>query len=232
MTTPEPSRRGVFISIEGIDGAGKSTVVESVRRWIERQGRVVKVLREPGGTALGESLRRILLDPRYSPMAPWAEACLYAASQAQQAWETIVPSLERGEWILADRFRDATVAYQGHGRGLGAERILKMQEIVLGGLFPDITVLLDCTVATAWDRLSRRPGLHDRMEREAEDFMERVRRGYLDLARRDSKRFVVIDANRDAAQVLADVTAALRRVLPCNPAEDRNFFREIRHDRS
>ena len=230
MTTPEPLGRGVFISIEGIDGSGKSTVVESVRRWIESHGRPVTVLREPGGTALGESLRRILLDPRYAPMAPWAEACLYAASQAQQVWETIVPSLERGAWIVADRFRDATVAYQGCGRGLGAERIQKMQEIVLGGLFPNLTVLLDCTVATAWDRLSRRPGRHDRMEREAKDFMERVRRGYLDLARKNSGRFVVIDANRDAATVLEDVTEAIRRRLGHNPAEGRNLSRESRHD--
>jgi len=232
MTTPEPAPRGVFISIEGIDGAGKSTVVASVRRWIERLGRPVTVLREPGGTTLGESVRRILLDPQYAPMAPWAEACLYAASQAQQVWETIVPSLQRGAWILADRFRDATVAYQGYGRGLGAERIQKMQEIVLGDLFPDLTVLLDCAVTTAWDRLAHRSGRHDRMEQEAQDFMERVRRGYLDLARKDSRRFVVIDANRDAATVLQDVTEALRRRLPHKPAEGRNFSHEISNDGS
>lgn len=217
MTKGERSERGVFLSVEGIDGAGKSTVVASVRRWMEGHGRPVRVLREPGGTALGERIRTILLDPRYSPMAPWAEACLYAASQAQHVWETIVPSLERGEWILADRFRDATVAYQGYGRGLGADRIRGMQEIVLGGLFPDITVLLDCAVSTAWDRLSRRPGRHDRMEREARDFMERVRRGYLELARQNPGRFVIIDANRDAPQVLADVTEALSRRLPWKP---------------
>lgn len=214
MTTHEKLERGVFISIEGIDGAGKSTVLESVRRWIEDRGRSVQVIREPGGTALGEKIRDVLLDPRYSPMAPWAEACLYAASQAQQAFETIVPSLQRGVWILADRFRDATVAYQGYGRGLGADRIRKFQELILGPLFPDISVLLDCEVSTAWDRLSRRPGYHDRMEREAKDFMERVRQGYLELARRNSSRFLVIDATRNASQVFEDVTTALDRVLP------------------
>lgn len=219
MTIPKPSGKGFFISIEGIDGAGKSTVLESVRRWIEKHGQPVQVVREPGGTALGEKIREILLDPGASPMAPWAEACLYAASQAQQVWETIVPSLERGVWILADRFRDATVAYQGYGRGLGADRIHQFQEVVLGALFPDITVLLDCEVTTAWDRLSRRPGFHDRMEREAKDFMERVRQGYLELARKGSGRFVVIDASRDAARVLDDVTAALERVLPKNANE-------------
>lgn len=223
MTTHESLGRGVFISIEGIDGAGKSTVLESVRRWIEHRGRPVQVLREPGGTALGEKIRGILLDPRYSPMAPWAEVCLYAASQVQQAWETILPSLQRGVWILADRFRDATVAYQGYGRGLGADRIHKFQELVLGSLFPDITILLDCEVNTAWDRLSRRTGVHDRMEREARDFMERVRQGYLELARRNPARFLVIDATRDAPKVFEDVTTALGRLLPQSPIGGRAF---------
>ncbi len=231
MRTHEPLKKGVFISIEGIDGAGKSTVLESLCRWVEHQGRIVTVVREPGGTALGEKIREVLLDPRYAPMAPWAEACLYMASQAQQAWETIVLSLERGEWVLADRFRDATVAYQGYGRGIGADRLRTFQDLILGPLFPDITVLLDCEVTVAWDRLSRRPRSHDRMEREAKDFMERVRQGYLDLARKEPGRFVVVDASQDAPKVFEDVTAALSSKLSMNRAGGRDFPPMISHER-
>ncbi|MEJ5349766.1 MAG: dTMP kinase [Desulfosoma sp.] len=214
MRTHEPFVRGVFLSVEGIDGSGKSTILDHVRRWIEGLGHKVRVIREPGGTRLGERIRNLLLEPRLSPIAPWAETCLYAASQAQHVFETIVPCLEQGVWILADRFRDATVAYQGWGRGLGAERVQDLQKVVLGSLFPDITVLLDCEVTVAWRRLSQRSVTRDRMEQEGLTFLEKVRHGYLDLARRDPKRFIVIDAAQDLPKVIEDVMTALEATRP------------------
>lgn len=213
MTISKSWAGAFFISVEGIDGAGKSTVVEHLQRWIELRGHPVQVLREPGGTVLGEKIRAILLDPSHSPIAPWAEACLYAASQAQQIWETILPSLAKGVWILADRFRDATVAYQGWGRDLGEERVRDFQMTVLGSCFPDLTVLLDCDVLTAWNRVSKRSASKDRIEQEAREFMEKVRQGYLTLARKEPRRFVVIDAAQTLGEVLQDVTAALTAFL-------------------
>lgn len=209
MTMHEPFGLGVFVSVEGLDGSGKTTVLPHVRRWIEERGHSVRLIREPGGTKLGERIRELLLDPGLAPMDPWAEVCLYVASQAQQARDVIVPCLEQGIWILADRFRDATVAYQGWGRGLGADRVKDLQDLVLGPLFPQLTLLLDCDVAVAWNRVAKRSASRDRMEQEARQFMEKVRQGYLDLARRDAKRFVVIDAAQPLAKVLYDVTAVL-----------------------
>ncbi len=214
MRTHEPSGRGVFLSVEGIDGSGKTTILDHVRRWVEGLGHKVQVIREPGGTRLGEKIRNLLLEPQLSPIAPWAETCLYAASQAQQVFETIVPYLEQGVWVLADRFRDATVAYQGWGRGLGAERVQDFQKAVLGSLFPDITVLLDCEVTVAWQRLSSRSVSQDRMEQEGLTFLEKVRHGYLDLARRDPQRFLVIDAAQALAKVIEDVLTALEAARP------------------
>ncbi|ROR03312.1 dTMP kinase [Desulfosoma caldarium] len=209
MTMHESFALGVFLSVEGLDGSGKTTILPHVRRWIEERGHSVRLIREPGGTKLGERIRELLLDPGLAPMDPWAEVCLYVASQAQQVRDIIVPCLEQGIWVLADRFRDATVAYQGWGRELGADRVKDLQDLVLGPLFPHLTVLLDCDVAVAWHRVAKRATSRDRLEQEARPFMEKVRQGYLDLARQYPQRFVVIDATQPLAKVFQDVTAVL-----------------------
>ncbi|MGQ9486060.1 MAG: dTMP kinase [Desulfosoma sp.] len=214
MMMHEAFTRGVFLSLEGLDGSGKTTLLSHVRRWIEELGYPVRVIREPGGTPLGERIRELLLDPGLAPMDPWSEVCLYVASQVQQAREVVMPCLKQGIWVLADRFRDATVAYQGWGRRLGAERVKDLQDLVLGSLFPHLTLLLDCDVAVAWNRVARRPGFRDRLEQETRHFMEKVRQGYLELARNHPQRFVVIDAAQPLPEVLQNVTAALERARP------------------
>ncbi len=189
------ARRGLFLSFEGIDGSGKSTMVEYVGRWLAEVGVKWWCIREPGGTRLGERLREILLQTQGLVVHEWAELLLYTASRAQQVHETVRSRLERGTWILADRYVDATLAYQGYGRGLDPEKIRTVHQWATGGLWPDITVLLDCPVDTARRRRMRRPGATDRLEAEDAAFHRRVRAGYLELAQREPQRYLVIDAS-------------------------------------
>lgn len=194
-----------FVSFEGIDGCGKSTLMDRLADWLT-DARVPYVrVREPGGTAIGEKIRQILLDPASSDMTGRAEVLLYSASRAQLTWQVIVPALERGEWVLADRFVDATFAYQGFGRGFDPERLETIQRWATGGLWPDKTILLDCEVALALSRLGGREGANrDRIELEEEAFHRKVRNGYLALARREPGRFVLLDASKPLEEVVED----------------------------
>ena len=197
--------RPLFLSVEGIDGSGKTTVVDFlVRRLKEHRIPCLRV-REPGTTRVGESLRSILLDSRLEGIHPWTEVLLYLASQNQQVQEVIRPALEKGTWVVADRFADATLAYQGWGRGLDLRAIEAVQREVLQGFRPHKTLLLDCPVDLALQRRSGRTGGPDRLESESADFHERVRQGYLNLARREPQRFVVVDASEPLERVLRQV---------------------------
>lgn len=193
-----------FISFEGIDGCGKSTLLAHSSAWLSQRHIEHLVTREPGGTRLGESLREILLDTSFSSMDPWAEILLYAASRAQHVREVIKPALERGLWVLSDRFVDATLAYQGYGRGLDTARLKRIHEWTSGGLWPGLTVLLDCDIKTAIKRRKNRSGGSDRLELQDEAFHERVRAGYLELSKADPDRFIVLDAGRSLDRVLED----------------------------
>lgn len=195
----------MFVTFEGIDGSGKSTQAELLRARLVADGYDVVLTREPGGTELGERIRDLLLHGGH--VSPWAEALLYAASRAQHVDEVVRPALERGAWVVCDRYVDSSVAYQGAGRGLGLDRVLDLNLAAVAGLMPERTFLLSLDVTELPARLS---GDHDRLEREPGDFHARVAEGYDELAGRFPERIVVLDASL-APEVLAEeVYGALR----------------------
>ena len=213
--------RGLFITFEGTEGTGKSTQVRLLADDLRAAGRRMMVSREPGGTAFGRSLRGMLLDPAAANIAPWAELFLYLADRAQHAREVIVPALERGEWVICDRFADATVAYQGFGRGLDAAFIRDASDRAAVGLVPDLTLLLDFDdVSVGIDRARRRQqgdgtaGVEDRFEHEDIEFHSRVRDGYRSLAAAEPGRIRLLPAGIPSEElhrlVLAEIAPPAR----------------------
>jgi dTMP kinase len=200
--------RGKFITMEGGEGGGKSTMMERVARWLEDSGHSVVRTREPGGTELAEKLREVLLDRKNSSLSGQAELLLLFAARSQHLDELIRPSLHRGDWVLCDRFTDATWAYQGGGRGLPLEDIETLETLVHGDLQPDLTVLLDLPVEQGMERAGKR-SLADRFEQESMAFFQRVRAAYLERAARSPERFVVIDASGDQDSVWVQIASAL-----------------------
>lgn len=203
---------GFFITIEGGEGAGKSTMLTFVRDWLARAGRETVVTREPGGTALGERVRDILLHAHELQIDAETEALLMFAARAEHLTRVIRPALDAGKVVLCDRFTDATYAYQGGGRGLPEERIAQLEAWVQGALRPTLTLLLDVPVETGLER-ARRRGAPDRFEREQREFFERVRAAYLTRAQSDSQRVRVIDASRTPAEVQQQITRVLAEVV-------------------
>ena len=195
----------MFVTFEGIDGSGKSTQAQLLAHRLEADGHEVVLTREPGGTELGERIRELLLHG--DDMTPWAEALLYAASRAQHVAEVVRPALERGAWVVCDRYLDSSVAYQGVGRGLGLDRVLDLNLAAVGGLLPDRTFLLELAVRELPERLA---GDHDRLEREAEHFHARVAEGYRELASRYPDRVAVLDAGLPAETLAEEVYGSLR----------------------
>ena len=185
--------RGKFITLEGVDGAGKSTHLAWIAERVRAHGRDVLVTREPGGTALGESLRALLLS---QPMHIETETLLMFAARREHLAKVIAPALDQGRWVLSDRFTDATYAYQGGGRGLAFDRIAVLEQWVHGALQPDLTLYLDLPVEAARKRLAASQADPDRFEREAGDFFERVRAAYRARAAAEPARITVIDADR------------------------------------
>ena len=191
--------KGVFITFEGIEGSGKSTQVVLYANYLKGLRKAVTLTREPGGTDIGDQIRKILLDPGNKMLAPKAELLLYAAARAQHLEELIGPALSAGDVVLCDRFSDATLAYQGHGRGLDADVIRSLDTIVTAGLRPDLTILLDLDAAAGLSRArgrNRTSGFQAeaRFENEELAFHERVREGYLTLARQEPGRFRIVSA--------------------------------------
>lgn len=197
--------RGKFITLEGMDGAGKSTHIPDILAHLQTRGVEVISTREPGGTALGEQLREVLL---HTPMAAETESLLMFAARQEHLSTLILPALERGAYVLSDRFTDASFAYQHGGRGLAAERIAQLEQWVQQGLQPDLTLLFDVPVEVSVQRLAaaRTP---DKFERESADFFRRIRRAYLDRAQQFPERFRIIDSNQPLEQVKLAVRAAL-----------------------
>lgn len=200
--------RGRFISLEGGEGAGKSTLLAGLREHIEGRGVTLVQTREPGGTAVGEAVRAIVLDPAAQGMAAETELLLMFASRAQLVHETIAPSLAAGRWVLCDRYVDASYAYQGGGRGQPVDRIAGLERWACAGLVPDLTLLLDLPVATGRARAAGR-GQADRIETEADAFFERVRASYRARAAAEPMRFRLIDAGQSPDAVLRAAIAAL-----------------------
>lgn len=204
-----PVRRGRFISFEGGEGAGKSTVIHAVRDRLSERGIGFESTREPGGTPLAEAIRALALSAEWQgTMHAETELLLVFAARAQHVRERVLPLLEAGTWVVADRFTDASYAYQGGGRGQPIERIRALEQWAACGLQPDLTFLLDVPVATGLARAHAR-GERDRMELEQESFFERVRQAYLARAAEFPQRFRIIDASRSQAQVATAVLGAL-----------------------
>jgi dTMP kinase len=213
-----PHARGLFITVEGPEGSGKST---QARRLFEAfRSRVPLTLaREPGGTEVGEAIRLLLLDERYRTMRAETEMLLFAASRAQYVAERVRPALDAGTCVISERFVDASIAYQGYGRGLPVEVVRRVNEIATGGLRPDLTLLIDIDPAAGLDRARNTAGKEgpagrgDRLEQEGTEFHARVREGFLQLAREEPSRFVVVDGSLPADEVHAALAAVVRRRL-------------------
>ena len=203
---------GLFITLEGGDGSGKSTQLGLLVKWLEESGHTVVVSREPGGTELGLELRDIVLHRR-GEMAPRAEALLYAADRAQTIATKVRPALERGDIVVQDRYLDSSVAYQGAGRVLGGDEVRDVSLWATGGLLPDLTVLLDLDESAGRSRLDGARTKYDRLEAEEQDFHGRVRDAYLELAAAEPERFLVIDASQDIGTIAAAIRGRVERLL-------------------
>lgn len=206
--------RGLFITVEGGEGVGKSTNMAFLEDFLRRNGVELVVTREPGGTRLGEDIRQLLLEVRDEEVSPQTELLLMFAARAQHIKERIEPALAAGKWVLCDRFTDATYAYQCGGRGVAVETVRTLETLVQGALRPDCTLLLDVNVSTGMARASERGEL-DRFEREAIDFFERVRAMYLHLAQESSGRYRIIDASVPLEQVQEQLLKVCRELLSC-----------------
>ncbi|HEB63290.1 MAG TPA: dTMP kinase [Gammaproteobacteria bacterium] len=199
---------GHFITIEGSEGVGKTTNINFIREYLEGKKLKVTVTREPGGSKLAEEVRALLLNHRQDDMADDAELLLMFAARAEHLHKVIRPALKRGEWVISDRFTDATYAYQGGGRGISMERIAQLENWVQGGVRPELTLLLDAPVSVGLKRVGKRGEL-DRFEKEKSDFFERVRNTYLERARILPQRFRVIDATCPLEEVQSQIKTSL-----------------------
>jgi len=204
--------KGFFISLEGGEGAGKSTQHSRIVEWLTSQGRTVVEAREPGGTPVSEQIRQVLLDTRNAGLNATAELLLMFAARSQLVQEVILPALADGNVIVCDRFADASYAYQGGGRQLGAETVAKVEQLVLKDLQPDLTLLFDMPVELGMTRVAGR-GEADRFEVESVRFFERVRKAYLQRAAANPERFRIIDASQDQEQVWNQVETILKAGL-------------------
>jgi dTMP kinase len=201
-----------FITVEGIEGAGKTTCLNLIEQRVRQRGHALLVTREPGGTALGEDLRTLLLGHRHEGMTDDTELLLMFAARAEHLQARILPALSAGSWVLCDRFTDATYAYQGYGRGIDLGRIAILEQWVQGERRPDLTLLMDLPVEIGLERAGKR-STPDRFESEAFAFFERVRNGYLSLANAQPDRFRVIDAAQSLQQVSDQVVSAIDAFL-------------------
>ena len=210
------AHHGHFITFEGLDGCGKSTHLERLAGFLRSRGLDVLTTREPGGTDVGEKIRSILLNSRTRGLAPLAELALMFASRAQQISEVVLPAINRGTWVLCDRYTDSSEAYQGAGRQLGVEAVLTLHRVLCLNLQPDLTILLDNDLAASLARARRRnlnsegEADENRFEQENRAFFERVQKQFLAIAHREPQRVALIDARRPLEVVQQDVVAAVR----------------------
>ena len=230
-TVAKHATRGKFITFEGLDGCGKTTQLEKLAGVLRRQGIEVVTTREPGGTEIGERIRAVLLDSRTAGLDAYAEMALMFASRAQQIAQVILPALQAGQWVLCDRFTDSTEAYQGGGRRLGSEAVLRLHEVLCGGLWPDLTILMDTDASASVARARRRnkanahlghsssnDSTHEgpdenRFEKESHAFFERVRNAFLEIARREPQRVALVDARPPLEVVYPEIVRLVRERL-------------------
>jgi dTMP kinase len=204
---------GKFISIEGIEGAGKSTQLAFIENYLKQQGIKVIVTREPGGTVLGEQIRELLLSPRKEGMAVDTELLLMFAARAEHLEQVIKPAIQRGEWVISDRFVDATFAYQGGGRGISTERIKQISDWTLKDLQTDVTFLFDLPVELGQQRVISRKENIDRFEQEKTDFFQKIRDCYLQRSQQEPNRIKVIDASKSITEIEIQLSSILDKLI-------------------
>ena len=203
--------RGLFITFEGIDGCGKSTQARGLERRLEEEGNAPLLLREPGGTPISEDIRKVLLNPDNSSMAPENEALLLAASRSQLLKEVIIPRLEKGTIVLCDRYIDSTLAYQGFGRDLPQKWLRQINRLAFELAIPDKTFLFDLPVDVALSRLGDRQ--RDRIEATGVNFLEKVRNGFLTLAEQESDRYIILDGQNQSEELEKDISSQVLRII-------------------
>ena len=205
------ARRGLFITFEGVDGAGKSTQIRRLAASLEKEEVSVLVTREPGGTPISERIREVLLERQHHKMVSTTELLLYAAARSQHVAQCIAPALAEGQIVISNRFGDAMVAYQGHGRGLDLELIHHLNRVATDGLVPDLTIVLDVPVKVGRERTRRRRRALDRLELEDFEFHQRVREGYLTIAKEEPHRVRVIDSEQNFKLVRDEIRELVTR---------------------
>lgn len=205
-----------FITLEGGEGVGKSTNISFIREFLQHQGREVLVTREPGGTAIAEKIRVLLLEKKQEPLTMQAELLLMFAARAQHIERVIQPALAAGKWVICDRFTDASYAYQGGGRNVPMQNIAWLEQFVQGDFRPDLTLLLDAPAATGMQRIKRRGAL-DRFESEQLQFFQKVRQVYLLRAEQEPQRIRIIDASRELAEVQQQIQVVLEGLMAHSP---------------
>ncbi len=198
-------KKGLFITFEGLDGSGKTTQMKILSDYLKNRGFYVVTTMEPGGTKIGQKIRKILLDKKNHDISPLAETLLFLASRAELVSEVIAPALKEGKIVLCDRFFDSTVVYQGIARGLGEKEILKMNLWATGGVVPDITFLLSLKVSKGKKRMSDADKKNDRIELEKDSFKEKIYKGYLDIAMENKDRIVVIDGEDSIENIFEEI---------------------------
>jgi dTMP kinase len=203
----------MFITLEGIDASGKSTQCQIIRDWLIEQGHSVFMVREPGGTVISEGIRTLLLDKKHSGMDATTELLLFSAARSQLVFEEIRPALERGDIVLADRFFDSTTAYQGYGRGLDLDTILRINDLASHGLTPDLTFFLDIDYDESIRRANLQARDNDRIESASRSFFESVRNGYRSLATNGKDRFVIVDGAIAKTSITAKIIEHIQRKL-------------------
>lgn len=209
----------MFISVCGVEGAGKTTQLRYIADFLKSTGKKFLMTREPGGTEIGMKIRRILLDPENRDLTPKTELFLYAADRSQHIEQIILPALNQGKIVVTDRFVDSTTVYQGYARGIDLELVEKINELVLNGLKPDLTILLDISPVVGLERVrgqlqsGERAETESRFEHENLGFHEKIRQGFLTLAKKEKERFRVIDAGRNLGEVTKDVVSVMKSAL-------------------
>ena len=206
-------KKGLFITFEGPDGSGKTTVSTAVCERLSREGYAVRYTREPGGSKIAEEIRNIILDPANTDMDARTEALLYAASRRQHLVDKVLPAMEEGITIISDRFVDSSLAYQGCGRQLGIEEIFAINQFAIEGHMPCATIFLNVDVEKGLERIRKGRSYLDRLDQESVDFHDRVYQGYQTVIKKYADRMTIIDANRDVEEVIEDAYQAVKSIL-------------------
>lgn len=206
--------KGIFITIEGPDGSGKTTILQMLAQNLEKEGYAVVATREPGGIEIAEQIREVILDPENTAMDPRTEALLYAAARRQHLAEKVKPALEEGKIVLCDRFVDSSLAYQGHARGLGIDEVYSINEFAIENMMPAMTLYFDVAPEIGLERINKNKGREvNRLDLENLDFHQKVREGYLILAERFPKRIVKVDASKELDTVYGQAEAEIKMLI-------------------